>query len=60
VNEDHYFVHVERLNNTGSTTINTITTPINVIQSVEPACEVAFAKNVGVGVKFAVAVLLNP
>ncbi len=44
MNEDNYFVHVERLNNTGSTTINTMMTPINVIQSVDPACEVASAE----------------
>ena len=55
-----YFVQVERLNNTGNTTINTMMTPINVIQSVDPACDVASAEAVGVGVKFAIAALLNP
>ena len=55
-----YFVQVERLNNTGKTTINTMMTPISVIQSVDPACEVASAEAVGVGVRLAVAVLINP
>ena len=55
-----YFVQVERLNNTGNTAINTITTPISVIQSVDPACDLASAETVGVGVRFAMAVLLNP
>lgn len=36
-NEAIYFVQVDRLNNTGSTTINTMMTPISVIPSVEPA-----------------------
>ena len=55
-----YFFQVERLNNTGNTTINTMMTPINVIQSVDPACDVASAEAVGVGVRFAIAALLNP
>ena len=55
-----YFVQVERRNNTGKTTINTMMTPISVIPSVDPACDLASAKTVGVGVRFAIAVLLNP
>ena len=39
-----YFVQVERLNNTGRTTINTMMTPISVIPSVDPACEVTVQK----------------
>jgi hypothetical protein len=58
--DNYYFVQVERLNNTGITTINTIITPINVIQSVDPACDVASAVTVGVGVRFAIAALWNP
>ncbi len=46
-----YFVQVERLNNTGITTINTMMTPITVIQSVDPACE-ASMEAVGVEVRF--------
>ncbi len=55
-----HFVQVARLSNTGITTIRTMMTPINVIQSVDPACEVASAEAVGVGVTLAIAALLNP
>ncbi len=55
-----YFVQVERLNNTGNTTIKTMMTPINVIQSVDPAWDVASVEAVGVGDRFAIAALLNP
>jgi len=54
-----YFIQVERLNSTGMTTISTITTPISVIQSVEPAGELTTAEDTGVGVKFAVAAMCN-
>jgi len=56
----NYFVQVERLNNTGRTTINTMMTPINVIQSVDPTCDVASAEAVGVEVRLAIVALLNP
>jgi hypothetical protein len=55
-----YFVQVERLNNTGKTTINTMMTPINAIPSVDPACDVESAEAIVVGVRLAVAMLLNP
>ena len=55
----NYLVHVERLNSTGRTTISTMMTPISVIQSVDPACEVAFVEIVDVEVKVAIAVLLT-
>jgi len=55
-----YFVQVERLNNMGKTTINTMMTPISVIPSVDPACEVESTEAIVVGVRLAVAVPLNP
>jgi len=56
VNQENYFVQVERLNSTGTTMIITMMTPINVIQSVDPACEVVPTGTVDVGVGFAIAV----
>jgi hypothetical protein len=55
-----YFVQVERRNNTGKTTINTMMTPISVIPSVDPACDVDLAEAIVAGVRLAVTVLLNP
>ena len=55
-----YFVQVERLNNTGKMTINTMMTPISVIPSVDPACDVELAEAIVVGDRLAVVVLLSP